>query len=353
MKKLPIYCSIDFLLKFYAEFDELKKSDKQADEDLFVLAVNFSNMLAKAELYFSKSDSRIKYILQKEDSPRLKNILKNAKNPKDYESSLSNTDNLKVTIQEEPHAIFLIDETLESSLGTWIDLQKNFGIICFKHENWKEKSKFLLNWALFSVGKNSTGAKLSSWDMLKNFRHPCNSMIIAENYILSKTEEIKDNLIEIFDVLLPQEKLTIPFQITILVLESELGGRKIDSRFDILMKELQKIRPDFTFEIQIILVSKNDNHDRNIFTNYFWLHSGHSFSYFENKNNSIRTIKSTNLMLFPISFQQKDYQTYFSNEKISSNSVFEAVQVLLEQAKRVPKTRGYKETSNAQNRLFS
>jgi len=57
-------------------------------------------------------------------------------------------------------------------------------------------------------------------------------------------------------------------------------------------------------------------------------------------------------MISPITHQQKEYKSYYTNEKIVSNSVFEAIQVLLEQAK-TPKTRGYKETPNAKNRLLS
>lgn len=358
MKKLPIYVSLDFLIKFYAEMDKLKKSDKQADENLFVLAMSFSQLLMRAELYFPKSDIRFKSVLASEDSPRLKNILKNAKNLKDYESALSNIDNLKTTVQNDPHAIFLIDEIAESHLDTWGNLQNRFGVICFKHSHWKDKAEFLLNWALFSVGKNLVGSKLPSWKTLEKFRHPCNAMVIAENYILDKKEEIDDNLLPLMDSLLPKEKLDIPFQITFIVQwdgneSPQVNKTNLDKIFNYLKPQIESLRTDFNFELQVFCVNKELNHDRNIITNYLWLHSGHSFSYFKNENNTIRTIKDTNLMVFPTTYQQKEYQSYSSNTKIISNSIFEAVQVLLEQAKKAAKTRDFKETPNAKNRLLS
>jgi len=96
MKKLPIYVSLDFLIKFYAEMDELKKKE---DEDLLILALSFSKLISNGQLYYSKSDNRGNF-LKIESNPRLKNILRNARNDKDYDKSVLSIENLKETIEK-------------------------------------------------------------------------------------------------------------------------------------------------------------------------------------------------------------------------------------------------------------
>ncbi len=358
MKKLPIFCSIKFLVEFYKEFDTLKMNQalsSSSNDGKFMLALQFHYLLSSAELFFIQPDEPYNIQeLQKEGTScyhyHLKNLLKKeTQNPTFDNESLKDKTTFKQVVEKYPHAIFIIDETTESKLGTYKTLQNSFGVICFKHSIWKDKVEFLLNWALFSVVAKQDNGKFNSWKTLESFRHPCNSIVIAENYILN--DKVENNLLPLLNSLLPIEKLEIPFQITFIVKwdseeKEEKNQTNLQAIFNDLEPKIKTLRPDFDFELQIFCVNKELNHDRNIITNYLWLHSGHSFSYFEKQESGkIKTNKNTNLMVFPLSYQQKN--------KINHNSIFEAVQTLLAQAKEISAKHKIKqETLNAKNRLL-
>jgi hypothetical protein len=341
MNKIPIYCSISFLVEFYKDLNRLKKSDRQNDENDLLIVLAFESLLKKADLYVSRLN--IKEVLDETSSdfsPRLKDLIRQKTNAdsEKYPKTTSSLDNFRNTVLTQPHAIFILDAETESQLEKCKDLEAKFGVICFKHANWKEKADFLLNWAMFAIVKGSTN-KFKDWKEIAKFQHPCNAIIFADNYILTDEKDITTNLLPILDSLLPLNKLEIPFQITFLVNDVKLEGNKLGFRYTTLLTQIQELRKEMSFDISILFVEeKSDNHDRNIITNYLWLHSGHSFAYFKEQKGKIITNENTNLFISPITYQAKDYQNYYANSKvgkISSNSIFDAVRVLLKQAKEI------------------
>lgn len=349
MSKLPIYCSAKFLINFYKDLISLKKSNNQSDENILVIALAFNKLLKNADLYFSFDGIEVKEFLDNKSvyfSPHLSQLISNnnQKQRTEYSVTTNTIDNFRNTVLTQPHAIFILDSDIEIQLEDCKDIEAKFGVICFKHTNWKEKADFLLNWAMFTVIKKTTN-KFKDWKEITKFQHPCNAIVIADNYVLKDKQEIEDNIVQILDNLLPKTLLTIPFQITFLVDEKDLAGNKLSLRYNELTDKLKIIRPQLIIELTIFLVNKEDNHDRNIFTNYLWLHSGHSFAYFGEINNRFVAKKSTNLIIFPITYQNINVMT------LQTNSTFEAVEMLRKEAKDIIK-KGNEPKPPKNNRLL-
>ncbi len=126
--------------------------------------------------------------------------------------------------------------------------------------------------------------KLNDWKDLKNYAHPINSIIICDRYLLNSDYGFKDNLMPMLKILLNPKTHT---DILILGNEFKLSLSKFEEN---IKTEL----PNFDITISICKISLNDSHDRMIFTNFFHIKSGQSFTYF--KNGKVNTdIASTTL----------------------------------------------------------
>lgn len=107
---------------------------------------------------------------------------------------------------------------------------------------------------------------------------PCNSIVIVDNYILSKTDLIKENLTDILDTLIPSRlSPTIEFQITIFT--SSLINAK--DKLQCINDELKEIRPGINFAVAIVKSSSNNFHDRSIISNNILVSCGGGFDLFK------------------------------------------------------------------------
>ena len=99
-------------------------------------------------------------------------------------------------------------------------------------------------------------------------------MAIVDNYVLKSESIIKENLLPIFDKLLPHN-LKIPFHISVFA-ENEFHNKEY---YELIKKLIEKIRPDLTFNLTLHQLH-NEFHDRSIITNYLLLDSGSGFDLF-------------------------------------------------------------------------
>jgi hypothetical protein len=254
---------------------------------------------------------------------------------------------------KDAHTIFFLDASVEECKAN----EKQYGMLFLNYSTYKQKETHLFSSHIFNVSKEKNPKnKLTAWTDLKSYILPCNSLVIIDNYIIKETEQkkIEHNLIPILENLLPLEMQNIsPFYITIVTIREEKTDDKV-------MKQhcencIKKINTHFStqrpykVEISIILTTSEYNHDRNIFTNYQWFHSGNSFSYF-NKKGDISAI--TTLFYYPIFHLQKRLK---DNEL--DKTAFWSICALLEEANSIIKrtTNSSIETNvfgNKQNRLL-
>jgi hypothetical protein len=137
------------------------------------------------------------------------------------------------------------------------------------------------------------------WSLLNNYKHSCNSVVICDNYLLSSKNRMLNNLLPILSVLLPDDMLKIPIDLTIVSSYFyncySLEIRKynhptkqhlIDIKKEVL-KNLKNKLGSTQVNLSIVFKELSEYHDRHIFTNNFVLKSGNSFTYFDRQGRSI------------------------------------------------------------------
>lgn len=116
------------------------------------------------------------------------------------------------------------------------------------------------------------------WSLLKKIKHPCNTLIITDNYLLVNDKEYK-NTISILSQLMPKTLAKdFSFHITIIGYSSK--------DFTDIQKQAKEIRIklrelfDYTINLNII---REDYHGRYIHTNYYRIFSEKGFALFRNE----------------------------------------------------------------------
>lgn len=150
---------------------------------------------------------------------------------------------------------------------------KDFGVINITSTNFPDfECLFKDNGEAIAKGEDY------NWGFLQSkAKHNCNSIIIADNYILKK-QSVKKNLFEILNFLLP-DKIDIPFHFTIISTENNIGWRW-EEAIVVLEEELKRLRPKLTIVIDPLWVDEKEIHDRTIITNNIWISCGGGFDLF-------------------------------------------------------------------------
>ena len=157
---------------------------------------------------------------------------------------------------------------------------------------------------------------------------PCNSLIIVDNYILSKTDLIKENLTDILDTLIPSRLSSkIDFQITIFT--SSLNNAK--DRLQNVTDMLKALRPEMTFSVAIVKSSSDNFHDRNIISNNILVSCGGGFDLFKlGKSQKTTTVSLHNpFITFTEQWSRKAYsdilhdalKVYDASPKFGENNI--------------------------------
>ncbi len=176
------------------------------------------------------------------------------------------------------------------------------------------------------------------WESLRDYKHFCNEMVIIDNYFFGGNFEgkkdyeyvIKKNTIPMLKNILHNEKLDKGFKLVVFVGYEEKYTRNPNLPSEIYNFFVEEIKNEnFKFSIKLYLINveptnryteireKLKIHDRNIFTNYFWLHSGHSFTYL-NEDEEEKVNKSTNLVI----------QSIFSDSyDTNNNAILESLKI--------------------------
>jgi hypothetical protein len=180
----------------------------------------------------------------------------------------------------DPHALFFIDSTEKCR-----KLANDYGMIFISNEIRNDFAECIFGYETDYVNISKKENKLRSWDFISRYKHPCNSLILSDNYILADNKKMKNNLLKLIDNLLP-EKLERDFQLIILT-GNPKGSLDIERRYHFLSEHIHTLR-DYRIDLKIIAKSV-DNHDRNILTNYLWISSGFGFSIFKGQHISANT----------------------------------------------------------------
>jgi len=141
----------------------------------------------------------------------------------------------------------------------------------------------------------------NNWHFLKRDHfNNCNCLIIVDNYLLSDTNSIKENLPSILDALLPI-KTTIPFNISFFCFEMKNNEKE---RYILVDKIIKDLRNDLTYNLTLYKCENGAFHDRAIISNNYWISCGGGFDLFKKG----RSTKSTTVNItFPFLQSSSDW----------------------------------------------
>lgn len=178
------------------------------------------------------------------------------------------------------NGIFLLDISEEDAA----EIQKDYGVICQSIAHMD--ASILMDPGLrYSVGKDSEDY---SWKLILsniNAKHyPSNHLTLIDRYLLARDKDkdkeedwnfTMENIFNIFDVMLPVDKLKCPYTITLIVGEQKEGKSFSLSEFSKVVNDelIPKLNRAYKIDVEIIYLRYlsglyTATHNRCILTNY-------------------------------------------------------------------------------------
>lgn len=288
-----IFCELHFLEKYR---EVLPHYDNPLDEDERMEFISkFSRALFSSNLWLDCTNIQLQEKLSEDPESYLKYIVKrNAVSglelnfagesfPQLDKDDLSYNENYEVICS---NAMFLTKDDYTLTAEAWGVLHINLSNI--------EKAKCFFKDSGIAIQKGETE---KAWLRLnEKIKHSHNSLLIFDNYILDDDKAIKDNLIPILEMLLPQ-KLNIPFYLTIF--SKIFDDNKLGILISKLKDLLKKLRPNLDIRLEIF-PSHNKFHDRTVISNNMWIGCGGGFDLYKREYYSSKAEKSTTVtVLYP------------------------------------------------------
>lgn len=116
----------------------------------------------------------------------------------------------------------------------------------------------------------------------------CNAMIIIDNYILSDTNVLDENLRGILQVLLPDSlQKDLPFHLSVFTNDLK---RQSKDRLERVKNIVHDLRPNLSCEVSIFKNETSKFHDRTIITNNLWIGCGGGFDLFKKGKSDKMTV---------------------------------------------------------------
>lgn len=272
MGKGELYCEIGFLNKFWATAPDHYSCEKE-DIKRSMAWINFRNYIFKSIVHLNISLGESKNFA---DNKILFQLLKRYNDGEDIvrfdEPEIIQDDDINQNYKSDNiyrRATFLIDKPADA----YKKITNAYGLLAFDNESIYKSQKYFEQYPK-SIVKGELHS--SFWKFLNEFKHPCNSLTIIDNYLLQNDHDIEKNIVPIIKYLAP-EKLKIPFHISIFALDSP-NNKIVDfkRRYESIKQKLKEIRPNLEIKLGVFLKNK-DEHDRYIITNYISIDSGAGF----------------------------------------------------------------------------
>lgn len=311
-RKLQVYFDKTCLIQLLSEYSEVwNLLERDIDlwlgfhqDDLFEILQTIKNPVAKKVLTGLIKDNNQRNISRQHEPLHVSD--------------------LNIDIQN-PHLLFFVDK----SNTECTELEQQYGWKFLNYERYQEEKDKLFNTFIFNVTQETSARnRLTSWQDIALLKQPCNALVLLDNYIL-KDKQLNQNLLALLEQLIPNSWLNKEqqFDLTIITSTDKIHTNIIQDRIDAI-KNYFKSKLDLN--INVIHCSSSDNHDRNIFTNYLWYHSGNTFSYFNDRG---KIKKQTNLFYHPIWHLQRALDKKTDYDK----TAFWAVANLLQEARDIVK----------------
>jgi hypothetical protein len=318
--KFIVYCEIGFLEEVYSKIDEPINDFLERTYKMNNRASLYRLLHEHSELVLNLDDAELKE--RAETDPNLKKILLKSEiggvfpYPLPF-AQLRDEEQKDGFFQQlsYPQALFFLECSPEEAA----QIEADYGYICVSDREIDQKIPALFNFHIVSL---SRGLLPNSWNFLEKYRLPCNSIVIADNYIVKKGEELDENLFEILRRLMPKSLNKNEFHLTLIVAE--------DANVGAVYETLQNFFRD-TFEypmgVNLTILKTSKLHNRDILTAYFWINSDYGFTVF--KKEDVVEGRETQIKVYPLTYIKPNHIGYDVSEKVEFEAtVLQAVEVL-------------------------
>lgn len=163
--------------------------------------------------------------------------------------------------------LFFMDDVL-------LNISQNFG--CFHVSSGSlELADFLFYAEEIRIDK-----KQRDWSSLKDVKHPCNALVVTDNYLFSDEDIYLENIRSICENLMPATLASgFKFDVTLIGHNPNKDFRPVKDQHKMLA---DYFKDKFSYLVNLTIV-RETYHDRYIFTNYYRIVSGNGFALFKNK----------------------------------------------------------------------
>lgn len=174
------------------------------------------------------------------------------------------------------------------------DFEKKYGVIVFTPESYRRRLYLLFGFQEFDIKKYQPAENL--WRKFSKQRHPISSLILVDNYILTNNISGIKNIAKIVSSIQSSLSLKKDLCITVFTVNDVSKENQKD-----LTDELKTL--DINANVSLVKLDAWENHDRNIYTDYFRITAGHGFDVVRNnpKSNFPVIIRETNIFIRPYS----------------------------------------------------
>ncbi len=264
MNRLPTYCELSFLDHFFGQRLTFSTAEDEYIEKWTLL---HKVIQSRCTLFI---DNLNEFLEKAVVNP---NYTKLRKSSLTGGSEIKTYDRTTVSSLNKPLALLL----------NGADTDTDYCHIHCNTENWINKVDTLTFQSLYIVSKRED-CNFKDWNELsKNNRTPVTGIIIADPYIMKDAVSIK-NLVEIIHAILPESGIKKQVDISIFVNKDD-DIPKLKKNFESVIKSLQGKNRVYDVNLSIHQISPQQLHDRNVLTNYTWVHSGHSFNFYDQYGN--------------------------------------------------------------------
>ena len=306
--KQVVYCSLSFLDSLYERID--RPIADWIDEEAIDATRNLYRFLHSPEVtLFVDGD----IVAKMHHNPNYRKLIKQAKISRytdEFNDIYNNKPKFFSTIKEA-NALFFVGSARD------VEEIEGYGQMAFTPDE-IENTSFLFSYSVEPFKKG----KANSWNFALRYKHPFNSLVIADGYLLCEKRGV-DNLCSLLNQLLP-ERLNIPADITVITNRDDKGRPgSLDSVYKNILKQLSDKPYDVNLSIVIGKI-----HDRNLITNYLVCSSGYGFELID--GSSGESIRDTHMSIISITSHNQKHRGYKGNLAEEKSSILALVSELKE-----------------------
>lgn len=218
---------------------------------------------------------------------------------------------------EDLSAVYLINDsdTKCDSLGI------QHGVVAINSVDMPRK-EHLFKGDGFLLKKNATRYEDRYLQFRSKLCYPCNAMILIDPYILTREQNIDNNLFSLLDALLPNRKLQWVFQIAIF---SMIGDKNQDaangeSSYNRIKNLITALRKGLDFDLTLYAISHSEEfHSRMIITNNVLLSAADGFEVFKEDGKANKNAKFDIVMPRLVGDSRQDMSNYLRWIKVAKD----------------------------------